>query len=226
MSERKMDKMEPLNELAAALAKAQAEIQPAPKDATNPFFKSKYASLPAIREAIREVFGKYGLSVVQMPSVVGDRLVLSTLLLHESGQHLDCGELAAEVDLSNPQQLGSAITYFRRYALAAISQTVADEDDDGEAAIRPKKAAPPRPKPQPKLEPVSEKDIVDLTNAINDAADLTALKTMCNAPTTVYQRLKANGPAEDYDRVSKLAQAKNAVLKGNDNAESGRTESD
>lgn len=212
--------MDNLTELATALAKAQAEIQPAPKDATNPFFKSKYASLPAIREAIREVFGKHGLAVVQKPSVVDGKLVLSTLLLHSSGQHLECGELAAEVDLGNPQQLGSAITYFRRYSLAALSQTVADEDDDGEAATRPRKPAPPKRKPQPKLEPVSEKDIADLTLAITDAADLTTIGTICAAGTTVYQRLKANGPADDYKRLSELVKAKYAVLKGNDNAES------
>ena len=83
--------MSELNELAAALAKAQGEIEPAPRDADNPFFKSKYASLPAIREATREAFAKNGLSVVQMPSVEGGHLLLRTILLHSSGQMLDCG---------------------------------------------------------------------------------------------------------------------------------------
>lgn len=129
-----------INELAAALAKAQGEIQPAPKDAANPFFKSRYASLPAIREAMRVAFANHGLSVIQRPYIFDGKLVLETILLHESGQYMDCGELSAQVDLDNPQQMGSAITYFRRYALAAISQTVADEDDDGNAASR-------RPKP-------------------------------------------------------------------------------
>lgn len=128
--------MSELNELADALAKAQGAIEPAPKDANNPFFKSKYASLPAVREAMKDAFAENGLSVVQIPQVTDGCLQLRTVLLHSSGQQLDCGVLSAEVELDNPQKIGSAITYFRRYALAAISQTVADEDDDGNAATR------------------------------------------------------------------------------------------
>lgn len=126
--------MSELNELASALAEAQGEIEPAPKDAANPFYRSRYASLPAVRAAMQGAFAKHGLSVVQMPEVADGQLRLRTLLLHSSGQQLDCGVLAADVDLANPQKVGSAITYFRRYALAAISQTVADEDDDANAA--------------------------------------------------------------------------------------------
>lgn len=123
-----------LNELAAALAEAQGEIRPAPKDAANPFFKSRYTSLPAVREAIQEIFKKHGLSVIQMPSTVGDSLQLRTILLHSSGQWIDCGTLQAAVDVSSTQKIGSAITYFRRYALTAISQTVSEEDDDGNSS--------------------------------------------------------------------------------------------
>jgi hypothetical protein len=138
-----------INELAAALAKAQGEIIPALKDATNPDFKSRYATLPAIREAMRKAFADHGLSVIQRPYIFDGKLVLATILLHESGQSMDCGELSAVVDLTNPQQMGSAITYFRRYALAAISQTVSDEDDDANAATRR------GPKPMPRQEAVT-----------------------------------------------------------------------
>ena len=195
--------MSELNELAAALAKAQGEILPAPKDADNPFFKSKYASLPAVREAVREVFAKNGLSVVQMPSVEGGHLHLKTLLLHSSGQTLDCGTLTAEVDLSNPQKAGSAITYFRRYALAAISQTVADEDDDAEAA---KKAT----RGQPKAQPLSGKDVVALQQAItaaNTPKDITNLLRGQH-----YSTLKASGPKDVYEQTKKLAETRHALL--------------
>jgi len=127
-----------LNELAAALARAQGMIEPAPRDATNPFFKSRYATLQSIRTAMQEAFAQNGLSVIQTPTVENGQLRLLTILLHESGQHLDCGTLAAEVDISDPQKMGSAITYFRRYALAAISQTVSDEDDDAASVSRRK----------------------------------------------------------------------------------------
>jgi hypothetical protein len=193
--------MEPLNELAAALAKAQGEIMPAPKDSDNPFFKSKYASLPAVREAVREAFAKHGLSVVQIPEVDAGRICLHTLLLHSSGQQLNCGTLAAEVDLTNPQKLGSAITYFRRYALAAISQTVADDDDDAEAVRR-----------DPKQKPVklTGHDVVKLQAEINDAPTVEALSAILHGDT--YKRLKQCGPEDVYSQTSALAKAKHALL--------------
>jgi len=160
--------MDNLNELATALAKAQGEIEPAPKDSLNPFFKSRYASLPAVREAVRKSFAKHGLSVVQIPAIIDGTLRLHTMLIHESGQHLDCGELAAQVDLSNPQQMGSAITYFRRYALAAISQTVADDDDDGNMASI-------KQKPQPQLSAQDKQQIDSAKKGIAAATSIEEL---------------------------------------------------
>ena len=181
--------MSELNELATALAAAQGEIMPAPKDAANSYFKSKYASLPAIREAIREVFARHGLSVVQMPEVQDGQLRLRTLLLHASGQSLDCGVLSADVDLSNPQKIGSAITYFRRYALAAISQTVADEDDDANAASGPPRHQAPAP--------LSDRDRAYVTDALGQIAkatstgDLVELGTMFKAkPAPIQNALR------------------------------------
>ena len=195
--------MSELNELAAALAKAQGEIEPAPKDADNPYFKSKYASLPAVREAMRAAFAKHGLSVVQCPLVSEGQLMLRTLLLHSSGQMLDCGTLAAVVDLENPQKAGSAITYFRRYALAAISQTVADEDDDGNAA-----SAPTSKKPRKK--PVSGHDVVELQQAINNTKTTEELTELLKGDA--YKQLKLDGPQDVYEQTSSLAKAKHAVL--------------
>lgn len=196
--------MSDLNELADALAKAQGEIEPAPKDADNPYFKSKYASLPAIREAVRTIFAKNGLSVVQMPSVAEGQLRLRTLLLHSSGQTLDCGTLAADVDLTNCQKAGSAISYFRRYALAAISQTVADEDDDGNAASAPRR----------KPKPLSGHDVVALQQFINDAPTTEELTKILKGAT--YRQLKAGGPADVYEQTKNLATAKHATLTSTD----------
>ena len=219
--------MSELNELAAALAKAQGRIHPAPKDADNPFFKSKYASLPAVREAMQAAFAENGLSVVQIPEVVDGQLRLRTILMHSSGQTLDCGALIADVDLSNPQKIGSAITYFRRYSLAAISQTVADDDDDGNAASQPKKGqsnkewaeqkSTPRQKSGP---PLSTQHIAELTELINSAPDAEALAAIGKSKT--YQQLKANGPADKYATVANLAKAKHALLttQGEDHAAS------
>ena len=192
-----------LNELASALAKAQGEILPAPKDADNPFFKSKYASLPAIREAMREAFAKNGLSVLQIPEVHDGSLHLHTILLHSSGQCLKCGTLSAEVDLTNPQKIGSAVSYFRRYSLAAISQTVGDTDDDAQAVA----AAPAKPKAARKL---SGHEVVALQQAIHATTSATELAELLKG--TQYQTLKSAGPADVYEQTQKLAKAKHAVL--------------
>ena len=176
--------MSELNELAAALAKAQGQIHAAPRDAANPFFKSRYATLPAVREAMQDAFADNGLSVVQMPSVEDGQLKLKTMLLHSSGQSLDCGTLAADVDLSNPQKSGSAISYFRRYSLAAVSGVVTDTDDDGEAAAgRPTQAKRP-PQPDPK-----EKAAVDAT-----VIAITSCKTLDDL-TAIGERLKQEKPS-------------------------------
>jgi hypothetical protein len=195
------EKMNELNELAAALALAQGEIMPAPKDADNPFFRSKYASLPAVRAAMQAAFAKHGLSVVQIPEVDAGRICLHTLLLHSSGQQLNCGTLSAEVDLANPQKMGSAITYFRRYALAAISQTVADDDDDANAASQPK---------QQKVKKLTGHDVVKLQGEINAATTVEALSDLLHADA--YQTLKRSGPEDVYQQTSKLAKAKHVLL--------------
>jgi len=138
-----MERSPELNELAAALAKAQAAIKGAAKDAENPHFKSKYADLASIWEACRSPLATNGLSIVQMPGydAEGQIASLTTWLLHSSGQYMT-STAHAPVDKTNAQGIGSALTYLRRYALAAFV-SVAPEDDDGEAAVDHEK--PQRP---------------------------------------------------------------------------------
>lgn len=134
-----MNKSEQINELAAALAKAQGQIKGALKDSNNPFFKTKYADLASVVEAIREAFTQNGLSYVQRvePSEANEVRV-ETVLLHASGQWLSAGVLNIPVSKADAQGFGSALTYARRYGLSAATG-VAPEDDDGNAAA---KAAP------------------------------------------------------------------------------------
>lgn len=123
-------KSESIHELATALAKAQQEIKSAIRDNSNPFYKSKYADLHSVWLACREALNKNGLSVVQTLSA--DSLLI-TDLLHTSGQWISgaCPLINTKQDM---QGLGSAITYARRYSLAAICG-VATEDDDAQAAV-------------------------------------------------------------------------------------------
>lgn len=128
---------ESIKELATALAKAQATIQPASKNATNPHFKSKYADLGAIWDACRKPLADNGLSIVQMPTDSGEgRVALTTMLLHTSGEYIS-STCSTRLQQDSAQGVGSALTYLRRYALAAMVGIVADEDDDGNAASQP-----------------------------------------------------------------------------------------
>lgn len=121
-----------INELAAALSKAQASITGALKDSANPFFKSKYADLASCWDACRKQLTDNGLSVMQTTDIVADTVVVRTTLAHSSGQWVS-GILPVKAKDDGPQAQGSGITYARRYALAAIVG-LAQIDDDAEAA--------------------------------------------------------------------------------------------
>ena len=126
-----------INELAAALSKAQGEMQPALKDSANPFFKSRYADLASVWNACRTALSNHGLSVIQTVETrfETDRTILdcTSRLLHGTGQWIE-GTLSAESENPNPQTLGSLSTYLRRYSLSALVGVAPDEDDDGNAA--------------------------------------------------------------------------------------------
>lgn len=143
------ERSESIDQLAGALAAAQAEMTFAKKDSTNPFLKTKYSDLASVWDAVRAPLSKNGLCVSQMPT--GDMLV--TVLAHKSGQYIastmpvKTGRNDARNDA---QAYGSALTYARRYALSAIVG-IAQDDDDGEEAGKnnsypqPNKAKPSAP---------------------------------------------------------------------------------
>lgn len=134
-----MNRSDSIAALAAALAKAQAKIQPAIKDKVNPAFRSHYATLEAIVEACREPLAANGLSIIQMPTDDAancDRTALTTMLLHSSGEYIS-QTVSVRLTKQDAQGLGSAMTYLRRYSLAAFVGVTATEDDDGNAASQP-----------------------------------------------------------------------------------------
>lgn len=132
-----MQTSENIGKISEALAKAQGQIQPAVFDAMNPHFKSKYATLASIMESCRDALSQNGLAVVQGVSVEANRVVITTMLAHSSGEWLR-DQLAMNAVKDGPQAVGSIITYGRRYALSAMIGIVADQDDDGETAERGK----------------------------------------------------------------------------------------
>jgi ERF superfamily len=124
---------ENINELTKALVMAQGEMMPAVKDSVNPFFKSKYADLASVVEASRPSLIKYGLCVMQTTTVSADKNTLVTTLAHTSGQWIK-SEILINPVKNDPQGLGAAMTYLRRYSYAAMVGVVT-EDDDGETAV-------------------------------------------------------------------------------------------
>ena len=139
--------------LAGALAKAQLQIEPASKNATNPHFRSHYADLASIWDACRGPLNTNGLSIVQFPcdGEVG-RTGLCTMLLHSSGEWIS-EVVTTRSQKDDPQGLGSALTYLRRYALAAVVGVTATEDDDGNAASTPANARAAAPAQRPYIPP-------------------------------------------------------------------------
>jgi len=141
-----MPQSDSIKELATALSKVQGELTYAKKDSSNPFFKSRYADLESVWDACRSLMAANGLSVIQMPgNYFEGRMWLVTRLCHNSGEWIE-QEMSVPVQKADAQGAGSALTYMRRYALAAFIGVV-QADDDGNAASQQTK---------PTLKPVAK----------------------------------------------------------------------
>ena len=184
-----MNKSESIAGLAAALAAAQGVMKGALKDSANPFFKSRYADLASVVEAIRAAFSANGLSYIQTvePSDK-DEVRVETTLMHSSGEWISCGILSLPVSKVDAQGYGSALTYARRYSLSA-AVGVAPEDDDGNAASVAK----------PKI----AMDCTYFLKTLQDAGSMDALQT---AFKSAY---KAAQVAQDTVAMAILTGAKN-----------------
>lgn len=127
--------------MALAMAKAQGSMKGALKDATNPFFQSKYADLASVWDDCRLPLSGNEIAVFQMPAAIGARVTITTLLAHSSGQWLE-SDLEMRSKDESPQGIGSVISYARRYALAAMTG-VYQVDDDAESAQGHERAGAP-----------------------------------------------------------------------------------
>ena len=125
---------EQINEIATAMAKAQAALKSAAKDATNPAYNSKYADLTAVWGACRGPLTDNGIAVWQDVTMAEGNILVRTRLAHSSGQWVELGPLPIPLGKISAHGVGSAISYGKRYALAAAVGIVAEDDDDGNAA--------------------------------------------------------------------------------------------
>jgi hypothetical protein len=176
-----MNKSESIVKLSAALCKFHGAMGKVGKDSVNPHFKNKYASLSNIIEAVTPHLNGVGLTVVQMPTTEG----LETLLLHESGEYISSLSTIAAKDPMNPQSVGSAITYARRYAMGAVLSLNIDEDDDATAATAAPAPKPATPKVKPVLTPEDEKTWAVAIRKLSDG-------------TTTIEKIKAAYTLSDH----------------------------
>lgn len=150
--------VDPVATFAEAFVKLQAAIRPAIKDSTNPAFRSKYADLGAVWEAVKQPLTDNGFFIIQATDFDGEHTWLSTVITHVSGESRSC-RFPLRTVKPGMQEIGSALTYARRYSLCAMLGVVADEDDDGTLA-----SARPAPKTQAEvihqgMSPVKDPDI-------------------------------------------------------------------
>lgn len=181
-----------MQNVSAALVKAQKAFGPALKTNTNPHFKSKYADLSACIEAVIDALHANGIALVQRNIETDSGVCVETVFVHESGETLSSGPLHVPAAKNDPQGYGSALTYARRYSLMAACG-IAPEDDDGNAAVKAKQDQRSR-----------ERDawIRDWCAAIDAAASSEELKAAVEAA------VKAAKEAKDADAEGQFLAAK------------------
>lgn len=200
-----MTHSEQINEIAAALSKAQAVIAGAVKDKTNPHFKSDYADLSSVWDACRKPLTDNGLSVAQTAATEEGRVGVTTILMHSSGQWIS-DTLVMKPTKDDPQGVGSCITYARRYALAAMVG-VAPEDDDGNAASA-------KPASTPKAVVTAPKGYEDWLSNLEAVADegTEALQKAWKASAANLRDYLTKNHGATWDRIkAKAAKVPQAV---------------
>ena len=163
-----MNKSESIGKLAEALAKAQGVIEGAHKSSSNPYFKSKYADLASVWDAIRKPLSDNGLAVIQtgVPNAEHDLISIETTLCHTSGEWVS-GIISVKAAKTDPQSVISCVTYLRRASLSAIAG-VSPEDDDAEAVTHGKE-------PQKALSKEKKAVVEDVPEETSENAEFAAL---------------------------------------------------
>ena len=155
-----------MKEIYAALIKAQGQIKVALKDSKNPHFKSTYADLGSVWDAIKDALQANSLGVVQLTKLHESGVpVLVTQIIHSSGQHIEGEYPLLCKDPNDPQRLGSSLTYARRYSLASAIGVIADQDDDGNFASGHTAMPAAKPAPAPAPAPAKAKSISEMFEA-------------------------------------------------------------
>lgn len=154
-----METSQDIKDITTALVEAQKEIIPAQKNETNKHFGSKYADLADVMAACKVALGKHNLAVIQAPGMdENGNVFVETMISHPTGQFIKSRATAKPIRL-DPQGVGSAITYLRRYGLAAMVGVVQEDDDGNGGSEAPKKHHDTQPNPTPKSPPKATRGV-------------------------------------------------------------------
>jgi hypothetical protein len=186
------------NKIAAAFVKSQRQFGPALKTSTNPHFKSKYADLANCIEAVIGALNDNGIGLMQRTYECKDGVMVETMLVHESGEVMECGMLHVPATKMDAMGFGSALTYARRYSLLAATG-LAPEDDDGVAASRRTEIK----------STVNENQLADLMAAMDE---VTTVKELQETYKAAYKA--TNGEQAWQAKVIAKKDAKKAMLEG------------
>ena len=183
----------------AALVKAQRAFGSALKDKTNPAFRSKYADLGACLDAVMDALNAAGIALIQRQHPHEGGVCIETVFVHESGESYSAGLLTVPASKQDPQGYGSALTYARRYSVMAACG-IAPEDDDGNAASKPKQAAKPEVKPAAvDMSPKARADRMRVGVASGDAAGVA--ESLARMAEKDMNEILALLPVDVYDKV-------------------------
>ncbi len=224
-----------MKQIATALVKAQKEFGPALKSSTNPHFRSRYADLATVVEAVIDALNNNGIYLMQLTHETPDGAMAETTFIHESGEMLSAGKLFFPASKHDAQGYASALTYVRRYSLMAAC-AIAPEDDDGSAASKPrevpKPTKPEAPKPEtPKLEapkeevsPEAAKDrvkfILDMFKAfLPEAKDEASLKTFWSQNKDAIHIVKNHDQGAYVQLLADFKARKDEIIKSHEDKE-------
>ncbi len=184
-----------INELAAAMAIAQGQMGAAYKNSSNPHFKSSFADLASIGDVIKQPLSDNGLSVVQFPINNEQGVAITTRVMHKSGQWIE-ESFGIKPVKAGPQEYGSLISYFRRYALAAIF-AIPQTDDDANS-IQLATEAPQKP-----VDAITGDQVKALVNLLAGDEKLKA-QLMDAYGIAQLEHLQSNQFRPVYDKINKL----------------------
>jgi hypothetical protein len=191
--------------------KVQAELKPALKDSTNPHFKASYADLTSVVGVSRSLLTDNGLVVTQPLTVDGDNVTLVTQVTHESGQWMR-SSYPVKAMKPDPQTLGSAVTYARRYAYCALVGVVTDDDDDGNAASE-KPAKEKSIFETPELRATYVENCVSAISRVSNGQEFKDQKDLNAAKWNALKAATDKGDKDAWAGIAKAYNDKHAELK-------------